>query len=141
MITLHSHTAVINTIFMKSTNDITEAIIGCAMEVHSKLGPGLLESVYKECLFYELTKVGIPVDKEVPLPLVYKNVKLECGYRIDLLVDKTVVIEVKSVDAIADIHLAQALTYLRLSRNRFGLLLNFNVVRMKEGIKRVVNGY
>jgi GxxExxY protein len=126
---------------MKSTNDITETIISRAIEIHTKLGPGLLESVYKACLFYELTKVGIPVDKEVPLPLVYNNVKLECGYRIDLLVDKTVVVEIISVDCIADIHLAQTLTYLRLSRNRFGLLLNFNVVRMKDGIKRVVNGY
>ncbi len=111
------------------------------MEVHSTLGPGLLESAYHECLYFELITSGVLVEKERPLPLVYDEVKLECGYRIDLLVEKKIVVEVKSVEALADIHIAQTLTYLRLSRNRFGLLINFNVVKLKDGIKRVVNGY
>ncbi len=111
------------------------------MKVHSALGPGLLESAYQECLYYELIKAGLHVEKEKGLPLVYDDVKLECGYRIDLLVERKIVLEIKSVEALADIHLAQVLTYLKLSKNRFGLLLNFNVTKMKDGIKRVVNGY
>ena len=105
------------------------------------LGPGLLESAYKECLYYELTHSNIFVEKEKALPLIYKDVKLECGYRIDLMVEETVVIEIKSVDTVAPVHLSQVLTYLKLSKNRFGLLINFNVVRLKDEIKRVVNGY
>ena len=111
------------------------------MKVHTGLGPGLLGSVYKECLAYELRKVGVSLEQEKVVPLIYAGVKLECGYRMDLLVEKQIAVEIKSVDAIADIHLAQTLTYLRLSDNRFGLLINFNVVRLKDGIKRVVNGY
>jgi len=122
-------------------NKITERIIHCAIKVHTALGPGLLESAYKECLFYELLKNGLVVVKEKALPLVYEEVKLECGYRIDLFVENSIVVEVKSVEALHDIHLAQTLTYLKLAERRVGLLMNFNVLRIKDGIKRVVNGY
>ncbi len=111
------------------------------MKIHTALGPGLLESAYKECLFYELLKDSMSVEKEKPLPLVYEEVKLECGYRIDLFVEGSVVVDVKSVESSHDIHLAQTLTYLKLAKRKTGLLLNFNVLRLKEGIKRVVNGY
>ena len=120
---------------------LTETIIGCAIKVHSSLGPGLLESAYKECLWFELRRAGLYVEKEKPLPLIYDEVKLECGYRIDLLVEREIVVEIKAVDSLAEIHLAQVLTYLKLSKNRFGLLMNFNVLKLKDGIKRVVNGY
>jgi GxxExxY protein len=122
-------------------NKITEKIIQCAIKVHTALGPGLLESAYKECLFYELLKSGLKVEKEKPLPLVYEEVKLECGYRVDLFVENSIVVEVKSVETLHDIHLAQTLTYLKLIGKRVGLLMNFNVLRLKNGIKRVVNGY
>jgi GxxExxY protein len=122
-------------------NEITDKIIGCAIKVHTNLGPGLLESAYKECMFYELKKNNLGVEKEKPVPLMYEEVKLECGYRIDLLVENKVVLELKSVDALNDIHLAQTLTYLKLTNNRIGLLINFNVLKIKDGIKRVVNGY
>ena len=122
-------------------NELTEKIIWCAIRVHSILGPGLLESSYRECLYYELVKLNLFVEKEKALPLVYDSVKLECGYRIDLFVEKSLVIEVKSVDELAPIHLAQVLTYLRLSNTRWGLLINFNVILLRNGIKRVVNGY
>jgi len=121
--------------------ELTEKIIACAIKVHQALGPGLLESAYLECLHYELVKTGLHVEKEKPLPLVYNEVKLQCGYRIDLMVEGQIVIEVKSVEALADIHLAQVLTYLKLSNCRFGLLMNFNVLKLKLGVKRVVNGY
>ncbi len=124
-----------------TNSKLTEQIIGCAIKVHKVLGPGLLESAYEACLCFELRKQGLYVEKEKPLPLVYEEVKLDCGYRIDLLVEREIVIEVKSVDALADIHLAQVLTYLKLSNNRLGLLINFNVVLLKDGIKRVINGY
>ena len=126
---------------MKNIDQLTKKIIGCAISVHRSLGPGLLESAYKECLYYELIKAGLKVEKEKPLPLIYENVKLDCGYRVDLIVEGQIVIEVKQVEALADIHIAQVLTYLKLSKNRFGLLLNFNVLMMKDGIKRIVNGY
>jgi GxxExxY protein len=121
-------------------NDLTGRIIGLAMEVHSVLGPGLLESSYKECLYYKIGKSGLYVEKEKPMPLVFESVKLECGYRIDLLVENKIVIEIKSVDALNDIHLAQTLTYLKLGNYKLGLLMNFNVVKLKDGIKRVING-
>ena len=120
-------------------NELSNAVIGCAIKVHSALGPGLLESAYQECLFYELCKYGAFVEKQKPLPLVYQEVRLECGYRIDLFVERKLVIEVKSVEALTDIHLAQVLTYLKLSGCKLGLLINFNVVRLKDGIKRVVH--
>jgi len=120
-------------------NEISEKIIGCAIQVHRELGPGLLESSYQECLYFELIQSGLLVEKQKPLPLVYKDVKLDCGYRLDLLVENKVVIEIKSVEALNDIHMAQILTYLKLSNCRLGLLMNFNVVLMKSGIKRVAN--
>jgi GxxExxY protein len=122
-------------------NDITELIIKCAIKIHSDLGPGLLESVYQECFYFELVQSGLQVEKEKPIPLIYKNIKFQCGYRVDFLVEGRIVVEIKSIEALADIHLAQILTYLRLSNNRVGLLINFNEVRLKDGIKRVVNGY
>jgi GxxExxY protein len=108
--------------------------------VHSALGPGLLENAYQECLFYKLTKEGFYVEKEKPMPLIFEDVQLECGYRIDLLVENKVVIELKSVEALNDVHLAQTLTYLKLGNYKLGLLMNFNVSLLKKGIRRVVNG-
>ncbi|NOU46868.1 MAG: GxxExxY protein [Bacteroidales bacterium] len=120
-------------------NDISEKIIGCAIEVHKSLGPGLLESAYLGCLFYELQKAGLQVEKQKPLPLIYKEVKLDVGYRIDLFVEEKVIIELKSVEALNEIHIAQVLTYLKLSDCKLGLLMNFNVLRVVDGIKRLVN--
>jgi GxxExxY protein len=124
-----------------SENEITETVIGCALKIHRKLGPGLLESAYEECLYYEMVKAGLKVEKQKGLPLIYDQVDLECGYRIDLLAEQKVVIEIKSVEALNDVHLAQILTYLKLSDCRVGLLINFNVVSLKKGIKRVVNNF
>lgn len=121
-------------------NTISNKIIGLAMDVHSLLGPGLLESAYKECLYYKIGRSGMLIEKEKSMPLVFEDVKLECGYRIDLLVENKVVIEIKSVEALNDVHLAQTLTYMKLGNYKLGLLMNFNVFRLKEGIKRVVNG-
>jgi GxxExxY protein len=122
-------------------NVITDRIIGCAIKIHKALGPGLLESAYKECLFYELIISGLYVEKEKPVPLIYEEVKLECGYRIDLLVENSVIIEIKSVETLNDIHLAQVLTYLKLSNHQIGLLINFNVVLLLKGLKRIYNKY
>lgn len=121
-------------------NQIANKIIGCAIEVHKALGPGLLESAYQECLFFKLHQEGLKVFKEIPMPLVFEEVKLECGYRMDLLVNDKVVIEVKSVEALNDVHLAQTLTYMKLGNYKLGLLINFNVSLLKHGIKRVING-
>jgi GxxExxY protein len=120
-------------------NEISEKIIGCAIEVHKSLGPGLLESAYLECLYYEIQKAGLFVEKQKPLPLVYKEVRLDAGYRLDLIVESKVIIEVKSVEALNDVHTAQVLTYLKLSGCKLGLLMNFNVIRLVEGLKRLVN--
>lgn len=121
-------------------NELSHKIIGIAMEVHTALGAGLLESAYKECLWYSLVESGLYVEKEKAMPLIFKDVKLEVGYRIDLLVENKLVIEIKSVEALNDVHLAQTLTYLKLGNYKLGLLMNFNVARLKDGIKRVVNG-
>jgi GxxExxY protein len=121
-------------------NEISGSVIGAAIEVHKVLGPGLLESAYKECLFYKLFQSGLYIEKEKPMPLIFEDVKLECGYRIDLLVEHKVVIEVKSVEALNDIHLAQTLTYMKLGNYKLGLLINFNTLKLKDGIKRVING-
>lgn len=118
--------------------ELATVVIGLAIDVHRALGPGLLESSYKECLYYKIVQHGIFVEKEKGLPLIFEEVKLECGYRIDLLVENKLVIEIKSVDALNDIHLAQVLTYLKLSDCRLGLLINFNVLLLKNGIKRVI---
>jgi GxxExxY protein len=120
-------------------NEISEKIIGCAIAVHKALGPGLLESAYLECLAYELQLTGLYVEKQKPLPLTYKEVKLDAGYRLDILVEKKVIIELKSVDALNEIHVAQVLTYLKLSGCKLGLLMNFNVLRIVDGLKRLVN--
>ena len=121
-------------------NAITESIIGSAIQVHKALGPGLLESAYEFCLAFELGKRRLRVEQQKPLPLIYEEVKLDCGYRIDLLVEGSVVVEVKSVDALAPIHEAQVITYLKLSGCKLGLLINFNVQLLKDGIHRFVNG-
>ncbi|MFT4202695.1 MAG: GxxExxY protein [Chitinophagaceae bacterium] len=121
-------------------NEISHKVIGLAMEVHTALGAGLLESAYKECLYYKIGKSGLWVEKEKPMPLIFEEVKLECGYRIDLLVENKLVIEIKSVEALNDVHLAQTLTYMKLGNYKLGLLINFNVTLLKHGIKRVVNG-
>jgi GxxExxY protein len=120
-------------------NDISKIIIDCAIEVHKSLGPGLLESAYLECLLYELQKAGLQVEKQKPLPLVYKEIKLDVGYRINLIVERKVIIELKSVEALNEIHMAQVLTYLKLSGCKLGLLMNFNVLRLVDGIKRLAN--
>jgi len=120
-------------------NELSKQIIGCAIEVHKQLGPGLLESAYQECLYYELKQAGLKVIKEKPMPIVYKEVKLDHGYRIDLLVEEKLVIEIKTVDAFNDVHTAQVLTYLRLGNYKLGLLLNFQTTVLKNGIKRVIN--
>lgn len=122
-------------------DELTEIIIGCAIKVHKVLGPGLLESAYEECLFYELNKTGLVIEKQKSLPLIYEEVKLDCGYRSDIIVEDKVVIEVKSVDGLSDIHLAQTLTYLKLAKCKVGLLINFNVLKLTQGLKRVVNNY
>jgi GxxExxY protein len=118
------------------TNQITEKIIGCAIEVHKNLGPGLLESAYEECLYYELNNHGLHVKRQLALPLVYKDVKLDAGYRIDLMVENKVIVEIKSVEAIAEIHKAQLMTYMKLANIKIGLLMNFNVSLLKDGIIR-----
>ncbi|PWH85462.1 GxxExxY protein [Brumimicrobium oceani] len=120
-------------------NEISSIIIGCAIEVHSALGPGLLESAYQQCLIYELEKIRLGVEKEVKMPITYKEIRIHQGYRIDLLVEKKVVIELKSVDSIIDVHYAQLLTYLKFGEYKLGLLLNFKTKLMKHGIRRMVN--
>jgi GxxExxY protein len=122
-------------------NDIATKVIGAAIKVHSFFGPGLLENAYKECLYHSIGKSGLAVIKEKQMPLVYENVKLDCGYRIDLLVENKLVLEIKSVEALNDIHLAQILTYMKLGEYKLGLLINFNVLSLKSGIRRVINGF
>ena len=120
-------------------NELSNIIIGEAIKVHSQLGPGLLESVYEECLSYKLIKSEIYIERQKPIPLIFEEVRMECGFRCDILVESKVIIEVKSCEALNDIHLAQVLTYLKLSGVKLGLLMNFNVLKLKDGIKRVVN--
>ena len=124
-----------------SENEISSKIIGAAIEVHKQLGPGLLESTYETCLAYELKQMEPDVKQQQALPVVYKEVKLDAGYRIDLLIENKVIIEIKSVEALADIHTAQLLTYLKLKDLKLGLLINFNSVRVVDGLKRILNGY
>lgn len=119
-------------------NEISRIILDCAYKVHTALGPGLLESTYRACLAYELEKSGLKVEREKPLPLVYEEVRLECGYRIDLLVENKVVIELKTVEAFNEVHIAQTLTYMKLSGCHLGLLLNFYTKSLKDGIKRLI---
>lgn len=120
-------------------NELSEKIIGCAIQVHKSLGPSLLESAYLECLYYKLKILGLKIEKQKPLLLIYKEIRLDAGYRLDLLFEDKVVIELKSVEAINDIHIAQVITYLKLSGCKLGLLMNFNVLRLVDGLKRLVN--
>ena len=135
-------TEVMSTILItrNTVQDISHAVITAAIRVHSELGPGLLESTYTACLQHELKKAGLRSDAQVGLPVVYDGVKLDLGYRIDLLVEDLVIVELKSVDAIAPVHQAQIISYLKLSGRSLGLLINFNVAHLKDGIKRFVNG-
>lgn len=123
-----------------SENDISKIVYEAGYLVHKTLGPGLLESAYEECMFYELNKNGLFVEKQKPMPLIYDEVKLDVGYRLDLLIERKFILEIKSVEALNDIHLAQILTYLRLSNCRLGMLVNFNTIQFKNGVKRVING-
>jgi GxxExxY protein len=122
-------------------NVLTDRIIGFAIEVHRHLGPGLLESVYEECLCYELSQIGLRFERQVHLPVTYKGIKLECGHKLDLVVEDSVVVELKSIEGIIPLHQAQLLTYLKTSNKKVGLLINFNVQFLKTGLKRVVNRY
>jgi GxxExxY protein len=122
-------------------NEITELIIGTAIKVHKTLGPGLLESAYESCLYYEIFQSGLFVERQKAIPLIYAEVKLDCGYRADLVIESKVVVEVKAVESLNEIHLMQTLTHLRLLDVRVGLLINFNVLRLKAGLKRVVNNF
>lgn len=124
---------------MEEENRLSRIIIGKAIEVHKALGPGLLESAYQECLYFELTESGLYVQKEISLPIIYKKVKLDHGYRLDLLVENKVVIEIKTVELLMEVHTAQVLTYMRLGNYKLGLLINFDVPLLKNGIKRFIN--
>ena len=120
-------------------NELSSIIIREAIEIHKVLGPGLLEKVYVECLYYRLIKLGLTVEKEKPIPVIFEEVKMDCGYRADLLVENKFIVEAKSIDAIADIHIARTLTYLKFANCKIGLIINFNVTILKNGIRRVVN--
>jgi len=123
---------------MYQLNQLSGSIIGAAIEVHRILGPGLLESAYEECLSHELTSRGLSIDRQKPVPIIFKNIKLDCGYRIDILVERQVVLELKSVDALIPVHEAQILTYMKFSEKKLGLLINFNVKTLKEGLRRFI---
>ena len=121
-------------------NELSKYVIGVAIDIHKILGPGLLEKAYEECLVYKLRQVGLHVEQQKPMPLVFEDVHLECGYRLDILVENKLVIEVKSVEALHEVFFAQTLTYMRLGDYKLGLLINFNVMMLKDGIRRIING-
>ena len=121
-------------------NELSKIAVDCMFKVHKNLGPGLLESSYEECLCYELKKTGLKIDRQKPLPLQYEEVRMEIGYRVDMVIDDKLIIEIKAVEALNDVHKAQVITYLKLSGCKLGLLVNFNVALIKDGIRRVVNG-
>jgi len=125
----------------ESLDEITGRIIGAAIEVHRHLGPGLLESAYEACLVFELKRLGLRVEQQKPLPVVYKSAKLDCGYRLDLVVEDEIIVEIKAIEKLLPIHEAQVLSYLRLANKRVGLLLNFHVTVLKNGLKRIVNEF
>jgi GxxExxY protein len=125
---------------MISEEEISKVVFDCALKVHKALGPGLLENAYEECLYYELRKTNLYIEKQKPLPLIYETVRLDAGYRIDLMIENKFIVEIKSVEALNDVHLAQLLTYLKLSDCKLGLLINFNVTLLKNGIRRMING-
>lgn len=122
-------------------NDLTEKIIGCAIEVHRAIGPGLLESAYEECLCFELAQAGIHFERQVPLPVSYKGIQLDCGYKMDIVVERLIILEIKAVERIIPVHEAQLLSYLKLYDKRIGLLLNFHVPRLRDGLKRIANNF
>jgi len=122
-------------------NEIASLVFDAALKVHKALGPGLLESAYEECLYYELKKLNVRVERQKPMALVYEDVKLEIGYRADLVIENKFIIEIKSVEAINNVHLAQVLTYIKLADYKLGMLINFNVDFFKNGVRRVINGY
>jgi len=122
-----------------SEDELSNIVIGCALRVHRKLGPGLLESAYQVCLCHELTKAGLRIEMEKPMPIVYEEIRLDHGYRIDILVEGKLVIEIKTVEAFTDVHFQQLMTYLRLGYYKLGLLINFHVSLLKDGLKRVIN--
>lgn len=128
-----------DTKIMYTENELSNLCIGEAIHVHKSLGPGLLESVYVHCLCHRLMKAGLNVAREVPIPVVFEGEKLECGYRADMIIEQKVIIEVKAIEALTDVHKAQVLTYLKLAEKKLGLLINFNVLFLKDGIKRIVN--
>jgi GxxExxY protein len=132
---------VISALPLSRLNQLTEQIIGAAIEVHRQTGPGLMESVYEECLCYELSQLGLRFQRQVHLPVSYKGVKLDCGFKMDLLVEDSVVLELKTVDQLLPVHSAQLLTYLKLSGKRVGLLINFNEPVLTKGLKRLVNHF
>ena len=121
-------------------NEISKIVFESALKIHKVLGPGLLESAYEECLFYELKKYDLKVEKQKQLPLIYEEVRLDVGYRIDIIIEDKFIVEIKSVEVLTDVHLAQLLTYLKLSNCKLGLLINFNVSLLKNGVRRVING-
>ncbi len=122
-------------------DEISRRIIGAAIEVHRHLGPGLLESAYQSCLAFELKQLGLKLEEQKPLPIVYKDVKLDCGYRLDLIVEDEIIVEIKAIEQLLPIHEAQLLSYLRLAKKRVGLLINFHVPVLKNGLKRIVNEF
>lgn len=126
---------------MTRENELSKIIISKAIEIHKALGPGLLESAYQECLFYELKEEGLPVQKEISMPILYKDLELDHGYRMDLLVEDKVVVELKAVEELNDVHKAQLLTYLKLGKYKLGLLINFNQLRLVDGLKRIINTF
>lgn len=121
-------------------NELSKTVFECGLQVHKALGPGLLESAYEQYLLYEFNKKGINVENQKTLPLIYEEVKLDAGYRVDFLIENKLIVEVKSVEGLNDIHLAQVLTYLKLSNCKLGLLMNFNTVLFKNGVRRLING-
>ncbi len=122
-------------------NALSRIVVDSGLKVHRNLGPGLLESAYEECLYFELQSAGLLVEKQKPMPLIYEEVKLDIGYRIDIMVNRQLIVEIKAVEALTDVHLAQVLTYLKLSGCKLGLLINFNSTLFKNGVRRVINGY
>lgn len=135
---LKRHLNIWNKIIM-TENELSRIVFDCALKVHQNLGPGLLESAYEECLYYELRKKGLEVQKQKPLPLIYEEVKLDIGYRVDIIIENKLILEIKSVEILNEVHFAQLLTYLKLTNCKLGLLINFNVSLIKNGIKRIAN--
>ena len=123
---------------LSKINTTSFAVIKCAIKIHKTLGPGLLESAYEECLYYEMNEAGLFIERQLPLPLIYRDARMEIGYRVDFRIDKHLIVEIKSCECISDVHIAQVLTYMKLSSSKVGLLLNFNVLTLKEGIRRLI---